>query len=58
MDSLLGHGKCKSLPPYEDALSLAEAFSEFFYNQNSKDPDPRYSIRTFTVYQRDDMSTY
>ena len=29
VDSLLGRGKCKSLPPYEDALSLAEALVNF-----------------------------
>ena len=30
MDSLLGCGKCKSIPPYKDALNLAEDFIEFF----------------------------
>ena len=30
MDTFLAHGKCQSLPPHEDALSLAEAVSEFF----------------------------
>ena len=36
VDSLLGRGKCNSLPPYEDALSLAEAFSEFFITKIQK----------------------
>ena len=36
MDSLLGRGKCKSLPPYKDVLSLAEAFSEFFITKIQK----------------------
>ena len=41
VDSLLGRGKCKSLPPYEDALSLAEAFSEFFITVTGRPPGPR-----------------
>ena len=36
VDSLLGRGKCKSLPPNEDAFSLAEAFSEFFITKIQK----------------------
>ena len=36
VDSLLGHGKCKSLLPYEDALSLAEDFSKFFITKIQK----------------------
>ena len=39
VDSLLGRGKCKSLPPYEDALSLAEAFREFFITKIQKKCD-------------------
>ena len=36
MDSLLGRGKCQSLPPYEDALNLADAYSEFFITKIQK----------------------
>ena len=36
VDSLLGRGKCRSLPPYDDSLSLAEAFSEFFITKIQK----------------------